>query len=360
MKVALIIDFWFPAVGGGQINSWEISKRITNKKMEIDIITKNCGNDNLEKIPNLRIYKLGPKTRPDNIFSEFYFLFKLFSFVLSRDYDLIHVHPFLPALPAKLLSMLKNIPIIITVHGTRLFEGETKTLSRLLEKYILTGIRYDTQISVTKAFTRIKNVNKKITVIPNGIDTAKFDKLKVAKFPRPTILWVGRFDPVKRVEDLIVATKKLNKKIKTLQVILAGYGYHQESLKQKAKDLNLKNIRFVGLKTGDELIALYKKSHVFVLPSSSEGQPLTILEAHAASLPVVAANVGGVPEIVEDKRTGLLVPPKNPQKLAAAILSVLKNEASFGQNGHEFAKNFYSWEKAAKQTLKVYGSFSKS
>src|SRR3989344_2327078 len=354
MKVALLIDTWFPFIGGGQINAWEISKRIANEKIKINIITRNCGEDNLEKVPYLEIYKLGSETRPDSIISKFYFLFNLFFFVLKRDYDLIHVHPFLPAPVAKLLSVLKNVPIILTVHGTRLFEPKKKTPSRLLEKYILTGIRYDTQISVTRAFLKIPNVNKNILVIPNGIDVQKFTKVKVAKFSKPTILWVGRFDPVKRVEDLIMAVKILTKRIKTLQLLLVGYGYQKDKLEKLAEELKLPNARFLGFQKEDDLAVLYKKSHVFVLPSSSEGQPLTILEAQAASLPVVATNIGGIPEIIKDGENGYLIKPKNVHELAGAIAKAIFNRELLSKNASKNIKANYNWDDAARKTKKLY------
>lgn len=353
-KVAVIVDFWFPQVGGGQINTWEISKRIASKNIQIDIITRNCGNDHLEKVPFLKVYKLGPKTKPNNLFSELLFLANLFVFLIKRHYDLIHVHPFLPALIAKPVSIVKGIPVIFTVHGTRLFEKEKKTPSRLLEKFILTGIKYDAQISVTSAFLKIKNINKKPVMIPNGVDTQKFSKIKVSKYQKPTILWVGRFDPVKRVEDLIYASKILSQKFKNLQVLLVGYGYQEKKLKELASDLKLKNIKFMGHKNDSELATIYKKSHVFALPSSSEGQPLTILEAQASSLPVVATRVGGIPEIVEDKKTGILVQPNNVKELSEAIAKVLKGKNNYGQNGLKFVKRFYTWDVIAAQTKKLY------
>jgi glycosyltransferase involved in cell wall biosynthesis len=354
MKVALIIDSWFPAIGGGQINSWEISKRLANKNLKIDIITRNCGEDALEKSHFLKVYKLGPQTRPDSLLSEFYFLINLFFFLLARRYDLIHVHPFLPAIPAKILSLIRHVPIILTVHGTRLFENEKLTPSRFLEKFILTTIKYNHQISVTKAFLKIPNVNKKISVIPNGINLDEIGNVTVKKFSNPTILWVGRFDSVKRVEDLIVASKTLSKKIKRIRLILVGYGYQKKQIMELANKLGAKNVIFEKPSSRKDLINLYKRSHVFALPSASEGQPLTILEAQAVGLPVVASNVGGIPEIVQHKKSGLLVPPKNTDKLSEAILYVLKKKNNFGKYARQNIKKFYSWDSVAKQTLKVY------
>lgn len=354
MKVAVIIDTWFPYIGGGQINAWEISKRLADKKTEIDIITRNNGKENLKYPKNVKVYKLGYQSKPDDNISKIVFLFLSFIFLINRDYDLIHVHPFLPAPVAKLLSVLKRVPVILTVHGTRLFEPEKKTPSRLLEKFILTGIKYDMQISVTQAFLKIPNVNKSIVVIPNGIDHRKFATMKISKFSKPTVLWVGRFDPVKRVEDLILATKYISKKIKNLQLVLVGYGYQEEKLKKLVRDSKLKNVKFLGFKTNNELITLYKKSHVFVLPSSSEGQPLTLLEAQAASLPVVATNVGGIPEVIKHNYNGLLVPSQKPQLIANAIIKVLQKKNNFGSTGLRDIKKKYSWIKTAKSTLETY------
>lgn len=359
MKVALIIDSWFPAVGGGQINAWEISRRLASSQIQIDIITRNLGKDDLEKPANIKVYKLGPKTRPDSISSKIYFIALLLKFMIKHDYDLIHVHPFLPALSAKFISVVKKVPIIITVHGTRLFEKQAKTPSRILEKYILTQIKYDAQISVTHAFKKIPNVNKKIVVIPNSIDVARFTSIKLTKFTNPTILWVGRFDPVKRVEDLIFATRIISKKIKDLKLILVGYGYQKNNLQKLVNDLNLKNVVFEINHTEKELINLYKKSHVFVLPSASEGQPITILEAQAAALPVVATNVGGIPELIKNGQNGILVPPTDVKKLSEAILEVLVAKNNYGQKGFENAKKFSSWSQVSQMTKEVYQKVSR-
>lgn len=354
MKIALIIDTWFPAIGGGQINAYEISRRLAKKDTRIDVITRNCGKDNLKTNNYLKIYKLGPKSKPNSSMSKIIFLIRLFFFILSRDYDLMHVHPFLPSIVAKLISIYKNTPLIITVHGTRLFEEEKITPSRLLEKYILTGIKYDAQISVTKTFSKIPNINKKIFVIPNAINVEKFSKIKATKFKKPTILWVGRFDPVKRVKDLILSAQYISNETKNFQIMLVGYGYEEDKLRKLVKTLNLKNVIFAGKKTGQNLVEVYKKSSLFVLPSASEGQPISVLEAKAASLPIVATNVGGISEIVQNGQEGFLVHPKNPKKLAEAILKILKNQNKYNQKLQENNKNLHNWDEVAKMTKRVY------
>src|SRR3989338_10921447 len=103
MKVAVLIDTWSPVVGGGQINAWEISKRLAKKGVEIDIVTRNCGRDKLKRVKNLHVYKLGSKSAANNSLSKILFLFKSFIFISKKNYDLIHAHAFLPGITARLL-----------------------------------------------------------------------------------------------------------------------------------------------------------------------------------------------------------------------------------------------------------------
>src|SRR3989344_4061027 len=277
MKVAVVIDTWFPAVGGGQINAWEISKRIAKRGYNIDIITRNNGEYKCQKVKNLNVFQIGAKSNPDDNFSRIIFLVRAFFHLHAKDYDVIHLQAFLPGLLALPIRYFLKKPTIFTVHGTRMFEKNPKfSFGFSLEKIILTKIKYDVEISVTKAFLKFKNVNRNIKVIGNGIDFKKFDNIKVKKAPYPKILWVGRFDKVKRIDNLIMAMEVVVRKIPDPKLTLVGYGYEEKNLKKLMNKLNLnKHIEFVGKKTDDDLIREYKSSHLFVLPSSSEGQPIT-------------------------------------------------------------------------------------
>ena len=360
MKIAVVIDTWFPAVGGGQINAWEISNRLASKNVQIDVVTRNNGPDNLKKPKYLKVIKLGNKSNPESAISKILFSFNLIPFLVNRNYQLIHVHPFLPAPFVKVVGIIKKIPVVITVHGTRLFEKKLPiTPSRFLEWIILTKIKYDLVISVTEAFKKIKNISRNIKVIGNGIDFKKFENIRAKKAPYPKILWVGRFDKVKGVDNFIMAMKDVVQEIPRAKLMLVGYGYEENNFKKLTQTLKLKrHIEFVGKKTGDDLIREYKSSHLFVLPSSSEGQPITILEAQAAYVPVVATKTGGIPEIVKNKVNGLLVPPNDYIALANAVIWCLKNKNDFGQKGHQMVAEMDSWDDIASKTLLNYQKLS--
>ncbi len=354
MKVAVVIDTWFPAIGGGQINAWEISKRIAQKGQEVDIITRNNGNYNQDTIKNLRIIQLGPKSNSDSNLSRIIFLIKTFFYIQNKDYDIIHLQAFLPGLLSPAIRYLLKNPTVFTIHGTRMFENSPKpSFGFWLEKIILTKIKYDAQISVTKAFLKFKNVNKNISYIPNGIDPQRFNKVKIQKAKYPKILWVGRLDPVKRVEDLLYAMQILKKEVPDAKLTVVGYGRDEKKLKKIKKILKLTNVKFAGKKEGPDLIKEYKSAHLFVLPSTSEGQPLSILEALACNLPIVATKVGGITEIVKSNVDGILVLPHEPNKLAKAISRVLKKENSFGSNRFNILKQ-HNWGNVATTTLEAY------
>ena len=121
-----------------------------------------------------------------------------------------------------------------------------------------------------------------------------------------------------------------------------------------------KHFVFLGDVKDSLLPALYDSADVFALPSIQEGQGIALLEAQASAKPVVAFNVGGVPEAVLDKETGLLVKPSHAE-LATAILKILSDSPlrkRMGAKGREFVSNNFSWDICAQKMLRVYGEVS--
>lgn len=353
MKIAVIIDTWFPAIGGGQINAWEIGKRLAQKGSAVDIITRNNGKYKLEKIKNLHLFSIGTLSKPDDNISRALFLIRSFFFLLNKNYDVIHLQAFLPGLLALPIRYFLKKPVVFTVHGTRMFEkNPQESFGFLLEKFILTKIKYDALISVTKVFLKFKNANENTYHIPNAVNIEKFERVKAPKARYPKILWVGRFDPVKRLEDLLKAMKILQKQLPTAKLTIVGYGKDEKKLRQLAKTLKLSNIEFVGKKEDEDLIKEYRSSHVFVLCSSSEGQPLTILEAMAAELPIVTTRVGGIDEIVNSDYA-LFLSSGSSNKIAQAILRILRENKTW-TSGYKHKKNLKTWDDVANLTLKVY------
>ena len=361
MRVAVIIDTWFPFIGGGQINAWEISKRLASLGIKIDIITRNNGKHKNVKIKNLRIFKLGKTSPAGNSVSKILFTLKALLFLYKNDYDLVHAHAFLPGIAARLIMVFKGTP---SVHGTSINSNLNGKLSKMIEKFILTQILYSTQITVSRDFLEIKNINKKIIYIPNAIDIKHFEKINPKKIAKPTIICVGKLHPQKNLNTIIKSISKVQKEIPNINLLIVGKGPEEIKLKKMVKSLGLgENIKFLGQITGNNLIKLYKSSTIFLQPSIYEGQSLALLEAWASKLPVMASKVGDNVFLIENAKNGYLInDPHSVQEIAKLIIKTLrsKNLKSMGENGYNLVKNSFSWEKTAASTLKVYENINKS
>ncbi len=175
------------------------------------------------------------------------------------------------------------------------------------------------------------------------------------------LLFVGRLVPVKGLKYLFQAVKLLIDQSLPFELRIVGDGYHRGQLESLAKELGLTgHINFLGrVPFGPELFHIYRESDIFVLPSLSEGIPKTLLEAMASGLPIVATRVGGVPDVVKDEETGLLVEPRSPEGLARAIARFAADSSlrrKIIRNGYAFVKD-HTLEKQAELMWREISAF---
>lgn len=357
MRIAVVLDTWFPFIGGGQINAYEISKRLAKGKIFVDIITRNNGNEHLQLPKNLRIVKLGKYSEPQNTISKILFEIRAFFYLIRKDYDIIHAHAFLSGITARLTSVINKNPTVFTVHGTSIDTKLNSIFSRYIEKFILTQILYNIEITVSQDFLKLKNINKKVIYIPNGVNYEKFIRIKARKTEKATVLFVGRLHPQKNLINIIKAVNKAKEKI-DFEFLIVGNGPQKPQIKKLIKDLKLqKTISMLDEVKGDDLINIYQSCDVLILCSVYEGQPLTLLEAWAAKKPVIVSRTGDSQYLIKDGRNGYLI--KNYQdinEIAQVIEKALRNKnlSSLGQNGYNLVRKNFSWEKSAIYTENVY------
>ncbi|MBM3221432.1 MAG: glycosyltransferase family 4 protein [Candidatus Rokubacteria bacterium] len=171
----------------------------------------------------------------------------------------------------------------------------------------------------------------KLAVVPEPIDLAEWRR-RFAAVPartgaRPTVLCVARLYPRKRVEDLLEAAALLRARITGLQIRIVGEGPEHSRLHGVHRQLGLGDSAvFLGHVDRDTLALEYSRARCFCLPTVQEGFGLVFAEAMAAGLPVVACRAAAVPEVVRDGETGLLVPPRTPAALAAALERMLGDD----------------------------------
>jgi glycosyltransferase involved in cell wall biosynthesis len=201
-----------------------------------------------------------------------------------------------------------------------------------------------------KIYPNIKYVNL-------GIDIEKFTPIKKEDKKIIEFLFVGRIVPIKNIPFLIKGFIEAYQENKNIVLNIVGEGDKNEVEKVKNLSKELSNIKFLGKKTGDELIKMYQKSDIFVLTSNYDNYPNVVFEAMASGLPVVATNVGGISSQVIDKKTGYLVELNNIKELKNRILELSSNKElreKMGKLGRKRVEQEFSWEKSAEQLEKIY------
>jgi len=204
-----------------------------------------------------------------------------------------------------------------------------------------------------------------VEVIPSGIDFSPFEEVKDKDFLRQEFGW-GREDflvgIVAALEDhkghryLLEATRILKDRAPNIKIVIVGKGSLEMELDQQARELHVEDlVFFLGFR--EDVPRLLASLNLFVLSSHMEGLGSSIMDAMASRLPVVATQVGGIPELVIHAETGLLVPPRNPEALAKAILRLYYDRplgVRLGQRGFEVVHERFSAEAMACRIIDVY------
>ena len=209
----------------------------------------------------------------------------------------------------------------------------------LWRQAIIIGITKKMELELKRTFR-----DREVRYIPVGIEETFFSDRKYTSGER-RVLFVGRLERVKGIEYLIDAFRMICKKHDDVVLEIAGDGSLSTFLRKTVfSDPIIRNrVRFLGRIPHEHIHKLMKKSTFLVLPSLSEGLPLTVLEAMASGLPVIASRVGGIPEIVVDGHNGLLVPPRSVERLAFAMDRLLSNPSliiELGRRAREVAEKY--------------------
>ena len=288
--------------------------------------------------------------------------FKCLWLAKKKKFDVIHAHwPFPHALIVLGACKLFRIPLVLNFHGAELLLIRKKKWIRPIMKFI---IGQANAIFANSRFTASKISALRPTKIewsPYGSPLSSGKVPPHARGKRYKILFVGRHIERKGIEYLIQAAKLLDPK--KFEVRIVGKGNLTESLKNLAKEIQTENVTFTGPLSPDDLRKEYQESNCFVLPAivdskgDTEGLGVVLVEAMQYGLPVVASNVGGIPDVVVDGETGVLVPEKNPEALAAAFQKLESDpayETELLKGAEKRINDCFNWEKIAKKQIAVY------
>lgn len=370
MRIAMIQDDWWPRTGGGPVHVKELSTALAeNFEHQIDIYTRALEKDgerynSTEQFAdgNVTLHRLTPCTEYWNPVGRVASMFTPLPRLLSNDYDVIHGHTFLPAMPTRIGKTATDAATVFTVHGTAITSGVGRDTSKLadvkrrIERQFVLGFDYDHVISVNNEHIGLLSEHHDdVSCIPNGVDLDRFSN----DLERGSdILFLGRLAPKKRVSDLIHAFAEVEAEFPETDLIIVGTGPRKEELDELAADLNVSDrVLFEGRVPDEAVTRHYATAGVFVLPSVWEGHPLTLLEAWASGAPVIATSVEGIKEFVDHQETGYLIPPESPVELAEGLRFALDNpeEANeWGKNARKLVEEEYSWDGMAERTHELY------
>lgn len=364
LKVAhVLVDL---GIGGMEKVVVDIIKRFDKKRIQSIVYCLEKKGEYAERLEacNIEVYQLQKKKFP------FGYAFALAGLFKKRRINVVHSHSGIYR-DATLAGLIARIPAIMhTDHGrfypnsqwTKFnhwlfshFRNKIITVSDELKKFVISEVKI--------------NPNKVVRIY-NGVNMADFclcidideKKKRIKISPDEKVIGiVARLVSVKDHETLFFAFKEVKEKFGNVKLLVVGDGPLHERLRLHSESLGLnEDIIFLGNR-GDVAELLYIMD-VVCLSSLNEGHSITLIEAMASKKAVVATNVGGNPESIEDGVNGILVPPRNHKKMAEAIIKLLKNDElrqSMGMSAKQRIKKHFNIDKVAMQYENLYFELTK-
>ena len=381
-RILIFAAYFHPHLGGYEKNVQELSRRLAERGCEIDVVTCNTeGASAEEEVDGICIHRLpswnvlgGTYPIPKPAVTTF----KILSELSRQRFDLINTQTrfFSTSLLGLIFAKIKRTPLVHTERGTRhsvlsnkLIEASGKIYDHTIGSLIIKSARRNIGVSEA-ACNFLKHLGAKDTiVIPNGIDTDVFRKLKTDLAKRlglngaTVITFVGRLIYAKGVQDLISAFPMIKEAVPNVKLLIVGDGPYRCQLEELTAGTGCdKDIKFLGQKTQDQIIEILSLTDIFVSPSYSEALPTSVMEAAAVGVPIVATDVGDTREIIEYGKTGLLIKAGEPRQIAEAVFLLGGNKQAapenlarkLGEAARLKIVNSYSWENTVMKTMQVF------
>jgi len=374
MKICHINMFYYPTYGGVEQVMYELAKRQVKGGHEVHVFC--CDSDKYKRlkvkeeiIEGVHVHRL-----------RYWFRLSLSTFIWPSllwklpkyKFNIIHTHVSGHAyvLFAGIIAKLKKTKHIHTTHcpWTDAFRPFILKPFIFLNNIFFNRLAYkftDKIIAITPwEIPIIKKYapEEKITVIPNGVDEILFKKIKNNKFKKENnikgkmVLFFGRFNPTKGPDKLVEAFKEILKERNDVTLVMVG---PDEGIKEKIKEMTKGYDKIIikdPIRDKKKVAEMYQAADIYILPSYREGLPLTLFEAMASELPIVASPVNGVPFEMKEPDNGYFVSYGDIKGLKDNILEILDNKEiakKISLNNKNKAKN-YTWNNIADRYMAVY------
>lgn len=283
------------------------------------------------------------------------------NFIAQNRFDLLHLHgPFPPGLSFWALHYSKSVNIASFLSAGFSFKARGARIFNLLFRVHNRMIHGRIAVSRAAVKTFAPYMPGEYEIIPPGVDTDLFHPAPRPRTPSDglRILYLGRLDRRKGLPVLLKAFPRILSQLPDARLLVVGRGPLEPLCRGLAVKLGIADrVDFFGFVPKEELPRYFQISNLYCSPAiGGEAFGVVLLEAMASGLPVVASNIPGYEEVIEDGINGLLVPPQNPELLAQAVIGVLKNpelKARLALHGRRFALT-HSWGRIARRVEGFY------
>jgi glycosyltransferase involved in cell wall biosynthesis len=370
MHIARVVHIFYPeGLVGDPFGSFEMSHRQVAAGHRVSVITwARRGPPRIERpTEGLRVYRLkGINFRLNGKITEYPFLPGLPRLLEKIRPDIVHAesHLFLTTFLAVSEARKLKLPSVVSVHGVI---AQRDVLTNLLQHSYMRTVGAWILQNCTMVRCLTKNDAQEIAeygadsartrIVPNAVDLEIFRPLRKDR-GYPLFIWAGRFTQEKGLHYLISAIQIVRRVYRDAKFILIGDGPVFSSIRRMVLYLGLGDcVTFPGPVDRQSIARLLPGATAFVFPSLREGMPNAVLEAMACGLPVVAFDIPGIGEIVQNGREGLLVRPRSSRDLAEAIVSLIRfpdMAKMFGGNARKRVEERHCWKKTLAALDAVY------
>lgn len=377
MKVLLLNYEFPPAGGGGGYATKNIARCLRDLGVDVEILTARIAGDNdassLDGIPIHRVMSWRRGLHDCGLRGAYTYVLaaalKRRHLHLQKNYDIEH---FFFSLPTGLLSLLpgpqQSMPTVVSIRGSdvpgydpfnrkvEFIHSITKPITRRIWG------KAGKLVALSEALADIArrtSPNIEYTIIPNGVDEIHFAPPDSREdHTRLRLVTVARLLERKGIHTIIEACAV--PETLPIELTIVGTGSYEKTLRDQVANLDFDgSVKFAGYVTNEDLPELYRKMDAFVLPSETESFGLVFAEAMACGLPILASNVGGIPETVRHGIDGLLCPPGQPELLRENIQTLFDNRDArlrMGDSGRQRILDHYTWHKVSQRYLDTYSS----
>lgn len=370
MKIMIVTPYFYPKVGGLESYALAVAKGLKEHyEHDIVVVTSNHEIKKRDEIivEGIRVIRLPILFKISNTPINPLWYFNLRRIIKTEKPNVINTHSPVPFMADMATLAARTIPVVTTYHSGSMLKGTGGMVDIILglyEKYLLPNI-LNRAVNIAAVYPKfvekmVKDTNK-VSFIPPGVDTSIFKPSPSTK-KHIDVIFVGRLEITsswKGVDVLLDALNIVKKSYPKVSAQIIGNGDAIDEYKKLALQLGiLNNVEFIENLKGSELVPYYRNAKMLVLPSKTESEAfgMVLAEALSCGTPVIGSRIGGIPNVINDGKNGLLVNPSDTDDLAKKINMLMGDDELYNKlsiNCRDSIRDRYSIEKLLKNMDKI-------